>query len=89
MSTLDVLLAFASLPSAFVTVDLLAELNKLSSNHYDKREFEECAAFIRAWALNKAGRHAEAWQHLLPVNRGIFLAMQENLRGEFRNRMQH
>ena len=82
MSTLDVLLAFASLPSAFVTVDLLAELNKLSSNHYDKREFEECAAFIRAWALNKAGRHAEAWQHLLPVNRGIFLAMQENLRGE-------
>src|SRR5262249_36279812 len=51
MSTLDVLLAFASLPSAFVTANLLAELVKLSSNHYDKREFEECAAFIRARAL--------------------------------------
>jgi len=81
MSTLDVLLAITSLPSAFVRVDLLAELDKLSPDQYDEREFEECAAFIRARALDKAGRHAEAWQHLVPVNRAIFLSVQKNLRG--------
>jgi tetratricopeptide (TPR) repeat protein len=86
MSTLGVLLAFSSVPSAFINVDLLAELDKLSRNQADEREFEESAAFIRARALEKAGRHAEAWQHLVPVNRAIFLAEQENLRGEFQKR---
>jgi Flp pilus assembly protein TadD len=81
MSTLGVLLAFSSVPSAFINVDLLAELDKLSRNQTDEREFEESAAFIRARALEKAGRLEEAWQHLVPVNRAIFLAMQEDLRG--------
>jgi tetratricopeptide (TPR) repeat protein len=81
MSTLEVLLALTSVPSAIVKVDLLAELNKLSRDLTGEREFEQCAAFIRARALDKAGRYAEAWQQLVPVNRAIFVAMQENFRG--------
>jgi tetratricopeptide (TPR) repeat protein len=80
MSTLEVLLALISMPSSFVHIDLLAELDKSPRNQTSEREFEECAAFIRARALDKAGHHAEAWQHLVPVNRAIFRAMQENLR---------
>src|SRR5205085_11955943 len=79
ISTLEVLLGLISVPSAFINVDLLAELNKTPRDQTSEREFEECAAFIRAKALDKAGRHAEAWQQLVPVNRALFLAMQEEL----------
>jgi Flp pilus assembly protein TadD len=82
MSTLEVLFAFTSVPSAFVNIDLLAELDKLTRNQTGEREFEQYAAFIRARALDIAGRHAEAWRYLVPANRAIFLAMQENWRAE-------
>src|SRR5262249_32322583 len=59
-------------------IDLLAELDKLSRDPADKREFEEHAGFIRATAAAKAGRHAEAWQHLARVNHAIFLSRQED-----------
>ena len=79
ISTLEVLLGLISVPSAFINVDLLAELDKTPRDQTSEREFEECAAFIRAKALDKAGRHAEAWQQLVPVNRALFLTMQEEL----------
>src|SRR5262249_21746798 len=80
MSTLEVVFAFTTVPSAFVNVDLLAELDKLSRDQTDEREFEEYAAFVRARALDKAGRHAEAWQHLARANHAIFLARQKDFR---------
>ena len=80
MSTLEVLFGLANVP-ACVNVDLLAELEKLPRDQTDgPREFDELAVFVRATALDKAGRHAEAWQHLAQVNRTIFLATQEIFR---------
>src|SRR5262249_15945100 len=75
-----VVFAFTTVPSAFVNVDLLAELDKLSRDQTDEREFEEYAAFVRARALDKAGRHAEAWQHLARANHAFFLAIQKDFR---------
>jgi Flp pilus assembly protein TadD len=81
MSSLEVLYSLTLLPSAFVNVDLLAELDKLSRNQTEgERGLEEIAANVRAGALDKAGRHAEAWQLLVRTNRAISLARQENLR---------
>jgi tetratricopeptide (TPR) repeat protein len=86
MSALEVLVALTTLPSAYVNVDLLAELDKLPRIPEGAREFDEFAAFVRATALDKAGRHAEAWQHLVPVNRAIFSTMQENFRSSSERR---
>jgi len=81
MSGLSVLYAFTNIPSAFVNVDLLAELDKLPRNQTEgDPALEETAALVRVKALDKAGCHAEAWQLLASVNRVLFLAMQENLR---------
>jgi tetratricopeptide (TPR) repeat protein len=80
--SLDVLVALASLPAAFVKVDLLLELDRLAGGDegYDKAEFESFAAFVRAVALDRAGRAAEAWEHLAPANRAMFLASRQEAR---------
>src|SRR5262249_54826172 len=78
-STLEALFALTRVPSAFVNVDLLVELDKLSRDQTE--EFQEFTAYVRATALDKAGRHAEAWQHLVPINSAIFVARQEDFRG--------
>jgi len=79
--SLDVLIALAGLPAPVVTVDLLTELDKLAGDHegYDEAESESFAAFVRATALDRAGRTAEAWGHLMPANRAIFLARHQEL----------
>jgi tetratricopeptide (TPR) repeat protein len=78
MSTLEVLVGLTTVPSACVNVDLIGELEKLPRDQTEgRRESAELAAFVRAAALDKAGRHAEAWQHLAQVNRAIFLATEE------------
>jgi hypothetical protein len=46
----------------------------------DKGAFENSRAFIHANALDRAGRHAEAWEHLVPANRAVFRAVEENAR---------
>jgi hypothetical protein len=51
----------------------------------DQPEFANVAAFLRATALEKAGRHAEAWKHLGPANRAMFLANQSEF-GELTGR---
>jgi Flp pilus assembly protein TadD len=87
MSALWILHAFTNIPSAFVNVDLFAELDKLPRNQTEgDPALEETAALVRVKALDKADCHAEAWQLLASVNRVIFLAMQENLR--FRTELQ-
>lgn len=79
MCSLAVLSEFNRLPKAFVTVDVLTELKKINPDqNEDKVEFENSAAFIRAAALDKVGRHAEAWEHLVPANRTIFLTRQQD-----------
>jgi len=80
MSDVAVLFALTGVPSPFIKVDLLAELDKLSRHQSEGGQDEQHAALVRAAALDGAGRHAEAWQHLVPVNRAIFIGMQEDFR---------
>jgi Flp pilus assembly protein TadD len=78
---LDALLALASLPSAVVSVDILSELGKVTKDEsHEKAEFDSVFAFVRASGLHRAGREAEAWEHLLAANRTVFLATQQELR---------
>jgi len=80
-SALAVIFALTGMPSSYVNIDLIAELDKLPRDQIEgERESEQLAAFVRVNALDKAGRHAEAWQHLVSVNRTIFLAAQESFR---------
>jgi Flp pilus assembly protein TadD len=81
LRSLDVLHALTSLPAALISIDVLAEMDKLSREpREDKAKFETSAAFVRGAALDKAGRHAEAWEHIVAANRTILPAMQEDLR---------
>ena len=85
---LDVLHALTSLPASLVRIDVLAEMDKVVCEPgQDKAKLENSAAFIRAAALDKAGRHAQAWEHLVPANRTLFRAMGEE-RQERREREQ-
>jgi tetratricopeptide (TPR) repeat protein len=78
---LDLLLALASLPPSVVSIDVLAEMDRVEREPNQKpAEFENLSAFVRAAALDKAGRYAEAWEKLGPANRTVSLAMQEDLR---------
>ena len=75
---LGVLAELNNLPSSFVSVDLLSALKKIVRDEKeDKAEFENSVAFVQAALLNKAGRYAEAWEHLVPANRTLYLARQQ------------
>ncbi len=77
---LDLLLALASLPSSVVSIDVLTEMDRVKREENQKQaDFENLRAFVRAAALDRAGRYAEAWEQLVPANRNVFLAMQEEL----------
>ena len=79
--SLETLSGLSNLPSSVVHIDILAQLDKLAkSQSEDKAEFENSAGFIRAKALDKLGRHAEAWEHLVRANRTLFLLKQEEVR---------
>lgn len=66
----DLLSVVVELPSAMIRIDVLAEMAKLTrSENDDPVEFENTNAFVRAMALDKAGRHAEAWEVLRIANR--------------------
>jgi hypothetical protein len=61
---------------------LLAELDKvvsLSDEGNDKK-FENSVAFVRAAALDKAGRYAEAWQQVDAANRTVAIDMRDELK---------
>ena len=74
--SLDVLHALTNLPASLVGIDVLAALDKVVCDpSQDRAQFENAAAFVRAAALDTAGRHAQAWEHLVPANRTVFLTM--------------
>jgi tetratricopeptide (TPR) repeat protein len=77
---LDPLFALAGLPASVVRIDLISELDRVVREaSEDKAEFESSLAFARAAALDKAGRHAEAWEQVVPANRAMFVAMKRDL----------
>jgi tetratricopeptide (TPR) repeat protein len=80
--TLEVLRSLSLLPSPLVNVDLLNAAGKLVRRQgEDEAKFESAVAFIRATALDKAGRHAEAWEQFVSANRAIFQGKRKDLPG--------
>ena len=73
---LDTLLALSSVPR-LVDFDLLSELDKVVGADRENTAQSEDASFIRAAALDTAGRHAEAWECLTAINRAILTAVRE------------
>jgi tetratricopeptide (TPR) repeat protein len=79
--SLSIFFELNHLPSSFVTLDVLSELKRIERDRkQDVADFEISADFVRAGALDKAGRYAEAWQHLVPANRRLYAAMQQDAR---------
>ena len=75
------LAALAALPSSLFSVDLLAEVEKYEQVREDAEEIQ--VAFVRAAALDKAGRYKEAWEQAVPANQKKFLGMNEEVRDMF------
>jgi tetratricopeptide (TPR) repeat protein len=79
--SLITLTALADLPPSLVTSDVLSQLAKVAPDKgANKADFDNSVAVIKAAALDKAGRPQEAWQHLAPANRSIFLSRQQDVR---------
>jgi tetratricopeptide (TPR) repeat protein len=79
--SLTVLAALSSLPASSVSLDVLSELKKITADkNANKAEFDNSIAVIKAEALDRAGRPQEAWQSLVPANRSIYLARQQDVR---------
>ncbi|MGO8973302.1 MAG: tetratricopeptide repeat-containing sulfotransferase family protein [Steroidobacteraceae bacterium] len=78
--SLGLLEALVSLPASVIRNDVLPELDRLvRSPGEDKTEFETGAAFVRAAALDSAGRHAEAWRHALAANQLVMSKKKDEL----------
>jgi Flp pilus assembly protein TadD len=77
--SVDLLYSLSMLPPALVNVDVLSAVGKLVRRQGEEAEFETSVAFIRAAALDKAGRRAEAWGELVSANRAIFQRLQKDL----------
>ena len=72
--------AVASFPAAAVRIDLLPQLGRVHRQQDESvTQFERAIAFIRATALDRAGRHAQAWEQAVQANRKVFVAMQADL----------
>jgi len=72
--------ALADLPPAFVQMDVISELAKLTREKgAGKAEFKDSIAVVRAAALDRAGHHQEAWEQVVPANRALHLAKQADL----------
>lgn len=81
MRLIEPLRALAALPPAAVGIDLLAQVDKaVKDPREDQRQFENSRSFVRAAALDRAGRHAEAWQELVRANRAVFAPVQGQVR---------
>ncbi|MDE2284134.1 MAG: tetratricopeptide repeat protein [Hyphomicrobiales bacterium] len=78
---LDALVALSSVPS-LVEVDLLSEVDKMIGAGFEDEAQLEDAGFVRAAALDRAGRYAEAWECLQLANRSIFVNAREELDAE-------
>jgi tetratricopeptide (TPR) repeat protein len=76
--SLEVLTALSNIPPSLVSSDLLSELDRLDPRQ--ERDFDISSAFVRAAALDKAGRHKDAWEQVVPANRVMFSRLTSNYR---------
>lgn len=69
----SILYELIEMPEPFIAADLRSELEGLVKyGNTDSPETTNSAAFIRASALHRAGRHDEAWAQLAPANQVLF-----------------
>lgn len=78
--TAEPILALSTLPSSLVNIDLLSQLENISLKPDETSADENLMLFIRAAALDGAGRYEEAWESVLPANRQMLQDMQKDLR---------
>ena len=77
---IEPLRALAALPAVKLRIDLLAQLDKVARDPgEDDAELQISIAFIRSAALDRAGRHAEAWKCAADANRIMLRAMENSL----------
>jgi Flp pilus assembly protein TadD len=68
-SNAKVLYALSQLPSAVTSTDFLEALKQCKRfSKQEQSDFESDCKFVTAAALDKAGRHEEAWQALIDAN---------------------
>ena len=80
MRLLEPIRGLANLPASAVSIDLLPHLdNVVPDPGEDRKDFTNSIAFFRATGLDRAGRYAEAWEHLAGANRAVFVAQQSSL----------
>jgi tetratricopeptide (TPR) repeat protein len=78
--SLAVLTALVRMPMSIIRRDVLADLDQVVRRaDEDKTKFKIDTAFVRAAALDKAGRHAEAWTQALEANRPVAAQMKKEL----------
>ena len=79
--SLNLLHIMSTLPARTLGIDLLAAIDEWERRGGElDAEARNTIAFVRAAALDKAGRHAEAWEHLAPANRAIAARSQAELK---------
>src|SRR5258708_24309854 len=67
--------ALAVLPKSVTSIDLLAQLKHVARiPSEEKDEFDVSVAFMKAAALDRAGRYAEAWECAMGANQKVFAA---------------
>jgi hypothetical protein len=75
------LYSLSRLPEPLVRVDILSLLDRAEPDEKETQDdFETFCAFAKAAALDKAGRHAEAWECLAIANRRPALQLREDQR---------
>jgi tetratricopeptide (TPR) repeat protein len=78
--SLGVLSALISLPVSAIRRDLLSELHRVVRRaDEEKADFEVGVAFVRTAALDKARRHAEAWEQAMAANRLVAAGTKKEL----------
>jgi tetratricopeptide (TPR) repeat protein len=79
------LAALAQTPPSLYSIDLLSEIEKYEQGSQDAADTadELQIAFVRAAALDKAGRYKEAWEQVVPANQKIFLGLKDEVRDLF------
>lgn len=72
-NSIRTLYALSQVPASLINVDILALLDEAVPEDNDSREeFESLRAATRAAELDKAGQHAQVWEHLVAANRRPF-----------------
>jgi tetratricopeptide (TPR) repeat protein len=85
--SLGALISLLSLPKQFIERDVLQDLAKLGpADGLNEEENKTILAFVKAAALDKAGRYSEAWQQAVAANQIVLPNIKDQLAAQIRER---